>query len=138
MEKLIEIKKIIYFIFLIKLFELILFYLGLLCFHILENGYVNRVILKILWRNAFDIFLLRLVFIDWIQIPILIKFRNSSILLIMVLNVFTHLLLSTIGISIIEFSLISYYEHFFKIEWWVLFFSPLIGKNLLSFKFQNK
>ena len=138
MEKSIEIKKIIYFIFLIKLFELILFYLGLLCFHILENGYVNRVILKITWRNAFDIFLLRLVFIDWIQIPILIKFRNSSILLIMVLNVFTHLLLSVIGISIIEFSLISYYEHFFKIEWWVLFFSPLIGKNLLKFKFQNK
>ena len=138
MEKLIEIKKIIYFIFLIKLFELILFYLGLLCFHILESGYVNRVILKILWRNAFDIFLLRLVFIDWIQIPILIKFRNFSILLIMVLNVFTHLLLSMIGISIIEFSLLSYYEHFLKIEWWVLFFSPLIGKNLLRFKFQNK
>jgi hypothetical protein len=134
MEKSIEIKKIIYFILLIKLFELILFYLGLLSFHLLEHGYVNRVILKITWRNAFDIFLLRLVFIDWIQIPILIKFRNSSILFIMVLNVFTHLLLSVIGISIIEFSLMSYYEHFFKIEWWVLFFSPLIGKNLLRFK----
>ena len=134
MEKLVGVKKIIYFILLIKLLELILFYLGLLCFHILENGYVNRVILKIIWRNTFDIFLLRLVFIDWIQIPILIKFRNSSILLIMVLNVFTHLLFSVIGVSIIEFSVISYFEHFIKIEWWVLFFSPLITNYILSFR----
>jgi hypothetical protein len=134
MKKYAEIKQIVIFILLIKLFELILFYLGLLSFHILEHGYVNRVVLKIKWGHAFDIFLLRLVFIDWIQIPLLIKFRNSSILLIMVLNVFTHLLLSVIGVSIMEFSLISYYEHFFKIDWWVLFFSPLITNYILSFR----
>ena len=50
------------------------------------------------------------------------------------LNVFTHLLFSVIGVSIIEFSVISYFEHFIKIEWWVLFFSPLITNYILSFR----
>lgn len=134
MEKLKEIKKIVYFILLIKLLELILFYLGLLCFHILENGWVNRVILEIKWRNTLEIFLLRLVFIDWIQIPILIKFRNAPILLLMVSNVVIHFLLSVIGTSIVEFSVTSYLEHFIKIDWWVLFFSPLIANYLFRFK----
>jgi hypothetical protein len=134
MEKLKEIKKIVYFILLIKLLELILFYLGLLCFHILENGWVNRVLLEIKWRNALEIFLLRLVFIDWIQIPILIKFRNAPILLLMVSNVVIHFLLSVIGTSIVEFSVTSYLEHFIKIDWWVLFFSPLIANYLFRFK----
>jgi hypothetical protein len=134
MEKLKEIKKIVYFILLIKLLELILFYLGLLSFHILENGWVNRVILEIKWRNALEIFLLRLVFIDWIQIPILIKFRNAPILLLMVSNVVIHFLLSVIGTSIVEFSVTSYLEHFIKIDWWVLFFSPLIANYLFRFK----
>ncbi len=134
MEKLKEIKKIVYFILLIKLLELILFYLGLLCFHILENGWVNRVLLEIKWRNALEIFLLRLVFIDWIQIPILIKLRNAPILLLMVSNVVIHFLLSVIGTSIVEFSVTSYLEHFIKIDWWVLFFSPLIANYLFRFK----
>jgi hypothetical protein len=134
MEKLKEIKKIVYFILLIKLLELILFYLGLLSFHILENGWVNRVILEIKWRNALEIFLLRLVFIDWIQIPILIKLRNAPILFIMVSNVVIHFLLSVIGTSIVEFSVTSYLEHFIKIDWWVLFFSPLIANYLFRFK----
>jgi hypothetical protein len=134
MEKLKEIKKIVYFILLIKLLELILFYLGLLCFHILENGWVNRVLLEIKWRNALEIFLLRLVFIDWIQIPILIKLRNAPILFIMVSNVVIHFLLSVIGTSIVEFSVTSYLEHFIKIDWWVLFFSPLIANYLFRFK----
>ena len=134
MEKLKEIKKIVYFILLIKLLELILFYLGLLCFHILENGWVNRVLLEIKWRNALEIFLLRLVFIDWIQIPILIKFRNAPILLLMVSNVVIHFLLSVIGTSIVEFSVTSYLEHFIKIDWWVLFFSPQIANYLFRFK----
>jgi hypothetical protein len=134
MEKSIEVKKIIYFILLIKLLELILFYLGLLCFHILENGWVNRVLLEIKWRNALEIFLLRLVFIDWIQIPILIKFRNAPILLLMVSNVVIHFLLSVIGTSIVAFSVTSYLEHFIKIDWWVLFFSPLIANYLFRFK----
>jgi hypothetical protein len=134
MEKLKEIKKIVYFILLIKLLELILFYLGLLCFHILENGWVNRVLLEIKWRNALEIFLLRLVFIDWIQIPILIKFRNAPILLLMVSNVVIHFLLSVIGTLIVEFSVTSYLEHFIKIDWWVLFFSPLIANYLFRFK----
>ena len=134
MEKLKEIKKIVYFILLIKLLELILFYLGLLSFHILENGWVNRVLLEIKWRNALEIFLLRLVFIDWIQIPILIKFRNAPILLLMVSNVVIHFLLSVIGTSIVEFSVTSYLEHFIKIDWWVLFFSPLIANYLFRFK----
>ena len=134
MEKLKEIKKIVYFILLIKLLELILFYLGLLCFHILENGWVNRVLLEIKWRNALEIFLLRLVFIDWIQIPILIKFRNASVLLLMVSNVVIHFILSVLGTSIVEFSVTSYLEHFIKIDWWVLFFSPLIANYLFRFK----
>ena len=134
MEKLKEIKKIVYFILLIKLLELILFYLGLLSFHILENGWVNRVLLEIKWRNALEIFLLRLVFIDWIQIPILIKLRNAPILFIMVSNVVIHFLLSVIGTSIVEFSVTSYLEHFIKIDWWVLFFSPLIANYLFRFK----
>lgn len=134
MEKLKEIKKIVYFILLLKLLELILFYLGLLCFHILENGWVNRVLLEIKWRNALEIFLLRLVFIDWIQIPILIKLRNAPILFIMVSNVVIHFLLSVIGTSIVEFSVTSYLEHFIKIDWWVLFFSPLIANYLFRFK----
>ena len=134
MEKLKEIKKIVYFILLIKLLELILFYLGLLCFHILENGWVNRVLLEIKWRNALEIFLLRLVFIDWIQIPILIKLRNAPILFIMVSNVVIHFILSVLGTSIVEFSVTSYLEHFIKIDWWVLFFSPLIANYLFRFK----
>lgn len=134
MEKLKEIKKIVYFILLLKLLELILFYLGLLSFHILENGWVNRVILEIKWRNALEIFLLRLVFIDWIQIPILIKLRNAPILFIMVSNVVIHFFLSVIGTSIVEFSITSYLEHFIKIDWWVLFFSPLIANYLFRFK----
>ena len=134
MEKFKEIKKIVYFILLIKLLELILFFLGLLSFHILENGWVNRVILEIKWRNALEIFLLRLVFIDWIQIPILIKFRNACILLLMVSNVVIHFILSVLGTSIVEFSVTSYFEHFIKIDWWVLFFSPLIAKYISSFK----
>jgi hypothetical protein len=134
MEKLKEIKKIVYFILLVKLLELILFYLGLLSFYILENGVINRVILEIRWRHALEIFLLRLVFIDWIQIPILIKFRNAPILLLMVSNVVIHFLLSVIGTSIVEFSVTSYLEHFIKIDWWVLFFSPLIANYLFRFK----
>jgi hypothetical protein len=134
MEKFKEIKKIVYFILLIKLLELILFFLGLLSFHILENGWVNRVILEIKWRNALEIFLLRLVFIDWIQIPILIKFRNACILLLMVSNVVIHFILSVLGTSIVEFSVTSYFEHFIKIDWWVLFFSPLIANYLFRFK----
>jgi hypothetical protein len=134
MEKLKEIKKIVYFILLIKLLELILFYLGLLSFYILENGVINRVILEIRWRHALEIFLLRLVFIDWIQIPILIKLRNAPILFIMVSNVVIHFLLSVIGTSIVEFSVTSYLEHFIKIDWWVLFFSPLIANYLFRFK----
>ena len=134
MEKLKEIKKIVYFILLIKLLELILFYLGLLSFYILENGVINRVILKIIWSHALEIFLLRLVFIDWIQIPILIKLRNAPILFIMVSNVVIHFLLSVIGTSIVEFSVTSYLEHFIKIDWWVLFFSPLIANYLFRFK----
>jgi hypothetical protein len=134
MEKLKEIKKIVYFILLIKFFELFLFYLGLLCFHIFKNGWVNSVVLEIKWSNALEIFLLRLVFIDWIQIPILIKFRNAPILLLMVSNVVIHFLLSVIGTSIVEFSVTSYLEHFIKIDWWVLFFSPLIANYLFRFK----
>jgi hypothetical protein len=134
MEKLKEIKKIVYFILLIKLLELILFFLGLLSFHILENGWVNRVILEIKWSHALEIFLLRLVFIDWIQIPILIKFRNACILLLMVSNVVIHFILSVLGTSIVEFSVTSYFEHFIKIDWWVLFFSPLIANYLFRFK----
>lgn len=134
MEKFKEIKKIVYFILLIKLLELILFFLGLLNFHILENGWVNSVILEIKWRNALEIFLLRLVFIDWIQIPILIKFRNASVLLLMVSNVVIHFFLSVLGTSIVEFSVTSYLEHFIKIDWWVLFFSPLIANYLFRFK----
>jgi hypothetical protein len=134
MEKFKEIKKIVYFILLIKLLELILFFLGLLSFHILENGWVNRVILEIKWSHALEIFLLRLVFIDWIQIPILIKFRNACILLLMVSNVVIHFILSVLGTSIVEFSVTSYFEHFIKIDWWVLFFSPLIAKYISSFK----
>jgi hypothetical protein len=134
MEKLKEIKKIVYFILLIKFFELFLFYLGLLCFHIFKNGWVNSVVLEIKWSNALEIFLLRLVFIDWIQIPILIKFRNAPILLLMVSNVVIHFLLSVIGTLIVEFSVTSYLEHFIKIDWWVLFFSPLIANYLFRFK----
>ena len=134
MEKFKEIKKIVYFILLIKLLELILFFLGLLSFHILENGWVNRVILEIKWSHALEIFLLRLVFIDWIQIPILIKFRNACILLLMVSNVVIHFILSVLGTSIVAFSVTSYFEHFIKIDWWVLFFSPLIANYISSFK----
>jgi hypothetical protein len=134
MEKLKEIKKIVYFILLIKLLELILFFLGLLSFHILENGWVNRVILEIKWSHALEIFLLRLLFIDWIQIPILIKFRNACILLLMVSNVVIHFILSVLGTSIVAFSVTSYFEHFIKIDWWVLFFSPLIANYLFRFK----
>jgi hypothetical protein len=137
MEKSVEVKKIIYFIFLIKFFELFLFYLGLLCFHIFKNGWVNRLVLEIKWSNALEIFLLRLVFIDWIQIPLLIKFRNAPILLLMVSNVGIHFFLSVIGTSIVEFSVTSYFEHFIKIDWWVLFFSPLIAKYISSFKFSK-
>ncbi len=134
MEKSIEVKKIIYFILLIKLLELILFFLGLLSFYIMENGVINRVVLEIRWRHALEIFLLRLVFIDWIQIPILIKFRNASVLLLMVSNVVIHFFLSVIGTSIVAFSVTSYFEHFIKIDWWVLFFSPLIANYLFRFK----
>ncbi len=134
MEKFKEIKKIVYFILLIKLLELILFFLGLLSFHILENGWVNSVILEIKWSHALEIFLLRLVFIDWIQIPILIKFRNASVLLLMVSNVVIHFFLSVLGTSIVAFSVTSYLEHFIKIDWWVLFFSPLIANYLFRFK----
>ncbi len=76
----------------------------------------------------------RVVFIDWIQIPILIKFRNACILLLMVSNIVIHFILSVLGTSIVAFSVTSYFEHFIKIDWWVLFFSPLIANYLFRFK----
>jgi hypothetical protein len=90
-------KKSLLTILFIRLIEQLLFFIGLVLMQVYVNKSISMYLVKGAWWDACEVLTLRLVFTEFIHVPILLKFLKERVFVRMMVNALSFMMLTLIA-----------------------------------------